>query len=284
MTIKIRHLFAITLCAVVLCAVAGCSAVRKGTATERSSATVANESDMRVELSTLLSRYGDWKRLRVPMTVNLRQPKSVSIGGTAVMERGKSIMMSLKFFGMEIGYLYMTNDTVIVVDKVHKYYAAESVGAFLDGFDASVSNVQDVLLGRVFMLGQATPDAGSFRGAEYDNINGESWMLIPKGAADAVSYGFRFSPADVLSALIVQAGVHQPVIFEYALPSVTRYGVMSPGISAEYVSGKTSIEASIEWELDKARWDSDVEIRQPDITSKYRRIPSADIPKILSGL
>lgn len=263
---------------------AGCSSSRKAVAPVASEQKISTASDMRVGVRALISRYGNWERLRVPVTVNLSSPKKVSISGTAIMERGKSIMISLKFWGMEIGNLYMTNDSVTVIDKVHKCYASESIGNMLAGFDVNVSNVQDLLLGRLFQLGADDVAAETYRNAEMEIVSDNSWILVPDNSKDRINYGFSFSPADVLNALIVQSGKHQPVSVMYSPAVPTACGMFSPAVAVSYSTGKTILDANLSWDLGRARWNSDVDLRVPSVNSNYKRIPSADIPKIISKL
>ena len=107
----------------------------------------------------VLANYGLWQRLKTPVTLRLYSPKSVSISGNAVMERGKSIMISLRFLGMEIGSLYVTNDSIQIIDKFNKRYVKEPLAQLLAGFPVNISNVQDLLLGRPFLLGSERPVA-----------------------------------------------------------------------------------------------------------------------------
>lgn len=265
-------------------ALAGCSSSRKAVAPVVSETNISTVSDMRVGVRSLISRYGKWERLRIPLTVNLSSPKSVSISGTAIMERGKSIMISLKFWGMEIGNLYITNDSVSVIDKVHKCYASEAVGEMLAGFDVNVSNVQDLLLGRLFQLGADAVATDTYRNAEMEPVSDNSWILVPENSNDRINYGFSFAPADVLNALIVQSGRHQPVSFMYSPAVQTACGIFSPEVSVSYSTEKTVIHANLDWDMGKARWNSDVELRVPSVNSKYKRIPSTDIPGIISKL
>lgn len=263
---------------------AGCSSSRKAVAPVLSDTKISSVSDMRVGVRSLISRYGKWERLRIPVTVNLSSPKNISISGTAIMERGKSIMISLKFWGMGIGNLYITNDSVSVVDKVHKIYASESVGDMLAGFDVNVSNVQDLLLGRLFQLGVDDVAADTYRNAEMEIVSDSSWILVPENSSGQINYGFSFTPADALNALIVQSGKHQPVSFMYSPAVQTACGLFSPEVSVSYSAGKTVIDANLSWDMGKARWNSDVELRVPSVNSKYRQIPSTDIPRIISKL
>lgn len=241
-----------------------------------------SESDARVELRTLTASYGNWQRLRVPVTVCLKSPKNITISGTAIFDRDNSIFISLKFFGFEIANIYATTDSVMVVDKYNKQYACEKTDRFMGGFPITVANVQDLLSGRIFDIGSAQVSVDDFRDSEFDITSSGSWSLIPRSNLKGIDYGFLFQPADALKGVIIKSGDHQPVTITYPQPVKTTFGPMAPEINVTYSTGKTTIDASLEWSFDKARWDKDVELRQPSITTKYRRITTDEITKMLS--
>lgn len=241
-----------------------------------------SESDARVELRTLSASYGNWQRLRVPVTVCLKSPKNITISGTAIFDRDNSIFISLKFFGFEIANIYATTDSVMVVDKYNKQYACEKTDRFMGGFPITVANVQDLLSGRIFDIGSDQVSADDFRDSEFDITSSGSWSLIPRSHLKGIDYGFLFQPADALKGVIIKSGDHQPVTITYPQQVKTSFGPMAPEVNVTYSTGKTTIDASLEWSFDKARWDKDVELRQPSITAKYRRITTDEITKMLS--
>ncbi|MBD5255802.1 MAG: DUF4292 domain-containing protein [Barnesiella sp.] len=285
-TLFLRSL-TVCLSSLLLVGIASCGS-SKNVATQpaavSSSPTLQSDADIDRQLSAVIGSYGSWQRLRVPVTVEINRPKNISISGTAIMERDKSVMIMLKYFGFEVGSLYLTSDSVTVIDKIHKSYAKESIRSFLSGFNVSVANVQDILLGRLFVPGQPTASVSAFDKAEKERVSADEWILIPRGALKGVDYGFRFSPADLLSALICQSGANPPVTCVYDTPVSTPAGPMSAEISVSYERGKSVIDASLQWNLSKAKWNGDVDLRVPSIGKDYKRISSSDISKIISKL
>ncbi len=250
--------------------------------TQGSVSGLRSESDARVELRTLTASYGNWQRLRVPVTVSLKSPKNITISGTAVFDRDKSIFISLKFFGFEVANIYATTDSVMVVDKYNKQYACEKTDRFMGDFPITVANVQDLLSGRVFAIGSTQASVADFKESEFDITSTDSWSLIPRSNLKGIDYGFMFQPADILKGVIIKSGDHQPVPITYPQPVTTSFGPMAPEINVTYSTAKATIDASLVWSFDKARWDKDVELRQPTINAKYRRITTDEITKMLS--
>lgn len=239
-------------------------------------------SDMRVDLRTLIGTYTGWQQMRVPVTVRVRKPKQISISGTAIMDRDRSLMISLKYFGMEIGWMYLSSDSVMVVDKIHKTYAKEAVRRFLSGVDVSVANVQDMLTGRLFVPGVNTLDFDDFKGAGLDAAGADEWLLTPKQKMAGADYGFRLTGDKYVNAMMIKSAGHQPVCCVYGNPAITPAGALAESAAVEYSTGKTSLDVILEWNWKKAKFNADVELRVPAVGDNYKRISTADIAKMLS--
>lgn len=241
-----------------------------------------SRSDMRIDLRTLIATYTGWQQIRVPVTVRVRKPRQISISGTAIMDRDRSLMISLKYFGMEIGWMYLSSDSVMVVDKIHKAYAKEAVGRFLSGVDISVANVQDMITGRLFVPGVNTPVFDDFKGADLDAAGGDEWLLTPKQKMAGADYGFRLTGDKCVNAMMVKSAGHQPVSCVYGDQTITPAGALAESAGVEYSTGKTSLDVTLEWNWKKAKFNADVELRVPSVGDNYKRISSADIAKMLS--
>ena len=73
------------------------------------------------------------------------------------MVRDQAIYISLRpMLGIEVGRLLITADSLYAVDKVHKRYIAEKVSMLTSGIPVTVSEVQDMFLGRPFIIGKGT--------------------------------------------------------------------------------------------------------------------------------
>ncbi len=265
----------------------GCG-TNKGVTTTTSRETTSGTATLSIttgECKAILANYGEWERVKIPLNLRLRQPKSMSLSATATMERGKSILISLRFIGMEVGVLYLTSDSILAIDKFNKRYVSEPLEPLLGGFPANISNVQDLLTGRPFLLGNEKPIASEINKFEIDTqLGNDMWGLIPKTFPSGVEYGFSFSPVTALSLLVVKAGSHDPVNVNFSSPETTPAGPMSPTVSISATLGKTSLDASLEWNFAKAKWNEGVEIQKPSIPRGAERIAAAKLLKSLSSL
>ena len=233
----------------------------------------------------VLGAYNEWTRVKLPVTVNLRQPKSISLSATATMERGKSITISLRFLGLEVGVLYLTSDSLLAIDKFNKVYVNEPLKPLLGGFPANISNVQDLLLGRPFLLGNENTLSSVINKFECKaNADSDSWILRPKSFPSGMEYEFAFHPISSLSSLTVKAGKHGPVTVYFTQAVSTPSGPMAPAVNIEAQVGKTAIDASIKWNFQKARWGSDIDVKKPTIPRNAERIPASKLLKMLPSL
>lgn len=94
-----------------------------------------------------------WSDVQMPVRVELSKPVSFSLSGRATMLRDSMIHISMRVFGMEVAVVNVTNDSVYLVDKFHKYYFAEPLKTVLGSHMMSVGAMQDIMLGT--QLGEA---------------------------------------------------------------------------------------------------------------------------------
>lgn len=261
-----------------------CKSSQQAEQTQAPTIELRNSSDAKAKLNTILSSYNDWERLRMPITIRLKSPQSASISGTAIFERDKSLFISLRFLGFEIANIYATNDSIFVVDKYNKQYAAEGIHQFMGNTPINITNVQNLLFGRVFLLGESSTNFKQFGKADFDVTSGSSWMLVPEKQPEGAEYGFAFHPADILQGTIIKSANHEPVTIAYGTPFYTSCGPIATSVSVTYNTGKKLLDAEINWNPEKAAWDNSVELRQPSISSKYRRITAEQIALMLSKL
>lgn len=141
------------------------------------------------------STFGDWKTLKVGGSVSLKGGTSFSASMQMRMIKGRSIYISVRPLGLvEVAKLIVTGDTLIVVDKLHKKYLCENVKLFLNGIPADVSTVQDIFLGRAFVLGEGTLSQANLDKVEATAANGVN-VIKPLAQYKGFNYAFTFDSA-----------------------------------------------------------------------------------------
>ena len=105
----------------------------------------------------VLATLGDWQALQTGGNIKLSAGSSFSSAIQVRMIRDEAIYISLRpMLGIEVGKLVITADSLYAVDKIHKRYIAEKVSILTSGIPVTVSDVQDIFLGRPFIIGKGT--------------------------------------------------------------------------------------------------------------------------------
>lgn len=112
----------------------------------------------------------------------------MSIGGTATikMQKGKAIWMSVKKFGFEVARAMVTPDSLFILDRFNKEYAAEPISYISERFKlpADLAMLQQILLGNPVFLTQYTPKSSTEENilrwsAEDEDARNDFWFLLP---------------------------------------------------------------------------------------------------------
>lgn len=142
-------------------------------------------------LQSVADTYTPWQRVSLKGKVRI-EGVPVALTLKVYMERSRSIIMSLSapLLG-EVGRLEATPDSLLMVNKRGKKYARENLATRLADFGASLSDVQDLLLGRVFVIGSGTLCAGNIPLVEA--IAGQqtgTQLVMPRRQDERAAYGF----------------------------------------------------------------------------------------------
>ena len=131
-------------------------------------------------VAKIANSFGAWTTLKAGGSVSIGTSKPLSSSMQIRMERGKSIYISVRPMGiMEVARLVIVGDTLLVIDKLHKRYILESAKLLTSGIPIDVSTLQDIFLGRAFILGNGTLNSGMASLVTLANIAG-TYMVRPK--------------------------------------------------------------------------------------------------------
>lgn len=239
-------------------------------------------SGLSSRLNEVISSLHTWKSVKMPMNLKLESPVKASLGGTVVMQRDRGISMSLRFMGLvEVGTLTVTDDSITVIDKYHKMYLTESVSGLLDGFDFTVNNLQDILLGRPFVAGRDGFTASS--DLTLGKLTADTWSVTPPPFDSRWDYSFVFDTFNLLKELVVSTSGRPKAVISYeGLESQTPAGPVA-GKMAINVPGKRPVKISVSWKTGRAQWDNS-QVDMPSVPEGYRRILPDMLPSLLGNL
>lgn len=269
---------------VVLMFATGCStskqaAVRPNTVADAGSRVGVGPTGEAAMKHMIASYNPVWSKVKVPMTLSLVSPASVSASGTLTMERGESIAISLRVLGMEVAAVYLTGESVTVVDRWNKRYVQEDLSKFLAGFPVDMCNVQDILMGRLFEAGKKNlteSSAGDF----IFETEGDVWACQPRNQSELYSYAFA-ATLTTLMHLEAAAGSGAASV-EYSAPFETIHGPMATGLKVKSLVKKKNLELNIEYKSGKATWDDDVKIQPFTPPNNYTKVDASSVLKGLS--
>ena len=118
---------------------------------------------------------------------------SMSIGGTATikMKKDEMIWMNVRKFGFEVARAMITKDSLFVLDRINKEYAAEPISYIAERYQlpADLGMLQQILLGNPVYLTQTAPkvmtEGANLRWhATNEQSRNEFWFLLPNYQLD----------------------------------------------------------------------------------------------------
>ena len=226
--------------------------------------------------NAVISTLGQWQTLQTGGNIKLNAGSSFSSSIQVRMVRNQSIFISLRpVLGIEVGKLIITADSLYAVDKVHKRYIAEKVSILTSGIPVTVSDVQDIFLGRPFILGKGTLSMDS-KPEITVNCESNSIVLAPNESYKGYSYAFTFDKNNRITSLdIMPAGSTTPAyMVKYSDVRTTAAGNIAHAIDANATVEKKKVSFSLSYkDID---WNGNVKIDK-SIPGNYSRMNARDL-------
>lgn len=221
-----------------------------------------------------------WTRLKVPVKVS---GLGIPLSGTAWMERGRAVYVSMKVLGMEVAWGMVTPDSIVVVDKVHGQYLAEPMSAVTSRMPLTLANIQDLLLGVPFVFGSKSLADAPRKSLDATRGAQGGWTLTPSPVAGC-DYRFVFDDSSVLQSVeaTVPGGREVSVVYTGGWDTTPCGDFPRQTDGRLPVSGKT-LSASLKWNFGKAQWNADVTIPSPRIPQGARRLNASDLLRMLQS-
>ena len=191
-------------------------------------------------LSDVASSYKSWNDVEMPIELELISPRNLSISGRATMVKDKSIYISIRVLGFEAANIYINNDSIHA--------------KLLKGYAVTVGDLQDLLLGRAFVLGKGTIKNSD----DVDlDLSSSTWTATPKCDIKGVEYKYTFSTNDnALKLLTVLIQGASPVLCDYSDNIDSEAGMIAQMLVISANVKKQQLKASIKWNADNAKWNS----------------------------
>lgn len=259
---------------------ASCGTVKKA-ADNQTQTNGIGQTDVSTTVTTspsdaVIAKLGEWQTMQTGGNIALKGSNNFSSSMQMRMVKDKAIIISLRpMLGIEVGKLLITGDSLYAVDKVHKRYIAEKVSLLTAGIPVTVSDVQDIFLGRPFIIGQGTLNKDMKDSVEVVAENGKV-TLCPQHRYKGYSYAFTFDKESRIMALNIIPGGSTTPAYKVAYTGVknTSAGNIAHNIDVNATVEKKKLAFSISYK--NIDWDGSVKIDR-SIPSGYKRMSAADL-------
>ena len=233
-------------------------------------------------VDAVVATLGDWQTLQTGGNITLNAGSSFSSSIQVRMVRDQAIYISLRpLLGIEVGKLLITADSVYAVDKVHKRYVAEKVSLLTAGIPVTVSDVQDIFLGRPFIIGQGTLSEGL---KQQVTASSEGNRTVVTANEQYKGYGYAFTldkTGRIVSLDITPAcGSTADYQVKYADVRSTRAGNIAHSIKVNATVEKKKLDFSLTYK--NIDWNGDVKIDR-NIPGGYTRMNAKDLFNLFSN-
>lgn len=262
-------------CCAVLATSYSCSS--KKTAGAPSQAAPAKRNPM---VQTLAATYTPWTSVYAPVNVRLERPASFSFSARATMVYGKYVHLSLRVLGMEAGVVYVDNDSAYIIDKLHKKAVAAPMTELTRRTSITLADIQGILLGQAVYPGEgilADDNKVQTLFSVTTRDNGSS-ILTPRRTPGNVTWYLDINDLPALTAVNVDVEDTRMVTASFSGHTATPAGNVAASVSLDAEAAKQTVNASLDWNLDKAEWNGSRQASLPDL-SGYRRISYTDLAK-----
>ena len=217
-------------------------------------AIVGCSSSRKAAKSQAADEYAAWHSLWVPVSVKVESPGRFSYSGIRMtMERASSVTYSIQFFGMEVGAIHLTPDSLLAYSKPQRIYVAEDIASALGGVKLPMADLQCLLIGQSF------PD--------FDRL-----PAMSKGSPFTVKTGYAAHTSLPESLTIEQAAASRSLTMAWtrsddhaALPFASSLSLTLEGVK------NSPLKASITYSWDQAKFNAG-QSRPFKLPTSYRKV------------
>jgi len=234
-------------------------------------------------LDDIAATMSQWHTMQAGGSMSVSSGRDLSSSMQVRMVRDQAIYISLRpVLGIEVARLLITADSVYAIDKYHKRYLAEKVTLLTAGVPITVGTVQDILLGRSFLIGQGT-FTGAFKPQFTLSEQEGGYTLTANESYKGYNYAFGYQKANnhISSLDIVPAGSTTPIYqVQYGNVKQTVAGNIAHSLHADATADGQHF--SLELNYNDIEWNREVKIDR-SIPNGYKRMSASSLASLLGG-
>jgi len=258
----------ISLLAIIMTA---CGTAKKATNVPSSTTTTqTTQTAITDPCDDIIATLGDWQTLQTGGNIKLSAGSSFS----------SAIQVRMVRLGIEVGKLIITADSLYAVDKVHKRYIAEKVSILTSGIPVTVSDVQDIFLGRPFIIGQGT--LSEALKSQVTASSNSPLVLKAKESFKGYGYSFSFDKSNHISSLDIMPTGSTTAAYQVKYSDVrgTHAGNIAHAVNVNATIEKKKMAFSLTYkDID---WNGKVKIDK-GISNGYSRMSARDLFNMFSN-
>ena len=238
--------------------------------------TTTTTDDTKDKFASIVSTLGEWQTLQTSGNISLKGGNNFSSSVQVRMIRDEAIFISLRpVLGIEVGKLLITADSLYAVDKVHKRYIAEKVSILTAGIPVTVSDVQDIFLGRPFIIGKGTLKQ-EYNPTVTVTAEHNTTVLTPNESYKGYGYSFTFDKSKRITSLDIVPQGSSTAAYQVKFGDVksTTAGNIAHDINVDATVEKKKMSFSLNYkDID---WNKQVKVDR-NIPSNYKRMSAASL-------
>ena len=281
---KTKHFITFLICTAVFLGLATSCGSKKNIHKQEYTPEATQTSESPKEMfCSLADSYADWTDVSMPVKLRLIEPKNMSLSGTAKMVRNEAVYLSFRVFGFEVGSFYADNDSILLYVKAMDMYYTEATGNLAERYGISLGNLQSLVLGQAF-----TPRGGVLKAADAKKFemaaDGGNLEFSPKSMPKGLAWTYSATAKEgstVLTGLSIMPASLATIDCAFGEAEVTPAGMVAPSMSAATVFSKKQLAASIDWSLDRAKWNEGLSVGKPKISKGARRVDAEYLLKMI---
>ena len=222
------------------------------------------------ELTITLPDYLPWENVKLEGKLKMQGlPLSPSL--KILMQKDSIIDLSIRapFVG-EAGRMVITQDTVTVVNKMNKTFVKKSITEFLKYYPGGLSDIQDLLLARVFIPGYDLyeTDIEELVDIFYED---DQFNIVPNDRAKipGITYGYAVDDTFKPLWLLVMPEEREDI----EIDAQYIYNLQGYDLILTYIEGDKKRDLTLE--LKNPDWNSE-KIKPLEINKKFRQVSFSD--------